>query len=196
MEKIYSREPLVVSGPSGSGKSFLVRELSRVGFGRVIPTTTRSPRPGERNGEDYYFIEEEQYLDQERAGDFFMSNDFLGARYGFQTESVLSHYPKGRRPAAEVFTPTIQQFLDAFPDSQTVYLMPQNLNIIKSRMEQRGDHPDRIRERLLSASAEISYFYENVSQHYEQVFKLEEQGISSIVTDICNLRRQQGRHST
>lgn len=77
-------QPFVVTltGPSASGKSVLERALERRGFSRVVSTTTRPPRTGERDGVDYYFRTHRQFAIRQMLGGFVEVTEFGGHRYG------------------------------------------------------------------------------------------------------------------
>lgn len=81
--------PLVISGPSGVGKSYLANYLTRTYFcQRILPTTTRPPRMGEQPGKDYDFLTTDQYHQYQKEGRFFMSNFFFGNYYGIERRQL------------------------------------------------------------------------------------------------------------
>lgn len=88
---------LVVSGPSGSGKTTLCRRLADAGEARYsISCTTRSPRPGEKNGQDYHFLSRDEFERRLAAGDFLEHAEVHGNLYGSLKSEVLSHLEEGR----------------------------------------------------------------------------------------------------
>lgn len=80
---------ITLTGPTCSGKTYLLEKLIELGFSRIISTTTRAPREDEVEGVDYYFITMEQSLKLEAAGVFAELIDFCGTRYGV-TEAEMS----------------------------------------------------------------------------------------------------------
>lgn len=94
MNKIFT-----LTGPSCSGKSTLSKKLVETGnFEKVISTTTRSPRSTEINGEDYYFINKEQFLDHIDSGEFIEFNKFNENLYGIYVNEIERILKKGKTP--------------------------------------------------------------------------------------------------
>lgn len=182
--------PLVISGPSGSGKSYLVNVLTQnYDYKRVVPVTTREPRIGEINGESYYFVTQQEYEEIQASGEFFMSNTFFNAQYGIQRVEVNGILERGLRPVVEIYTPTIEQFLREFPDSDTVFMLPDNLELIRERMLARGDAPEKVDYRIQGAIAEMDYFRENAQHLYQRTYSVNGNDLSEIVHGIFELRQ-------
>lgn len=82
-------KPVLLVGPSGVGKSTLIKHLiENYNFQKIVTATTRPMRSGEQNGVHYYFLSEEKYQQWVDEGKFFMDNRFLNARYGTVTQEV------------------------------------------------------------------------------------------------------------
>ena len=96
---IAAHRPIVISGPSGSGKSTMLKRLfdeypDRFGFS--VSHTTRSPRDGEQNGRDYYFVTKEEFLDLVEKKGFVEHAQFGGNYYGTSIKAVEDIAEKGR----------------------------------------------------------------------------------------------------
>ncbi len=180
---------LIISGPSGIGKSYIANYLSKEhNFQRIVPVTTRMPRVGEVNGLSYHFLGEESYRQIQENGDLFMSNDFFGARYGFQHSEVQKIIAANRRPVTEIFTPTITQFISEYPDADRIFLMPPSLDFLKERMLRRGDSIEKVEQRLIGARDEIRHFLEEGHVHYHKVVPIEgDESIAEVVKEIRSL---------
>ncbi len=88
---------LVVSGPSGSGKTTLCRRLAGENEAHFsISCTTRSPRPGETNGQDYHFLTREQFLAKRENGEFLESAEVHGNLYGTLRSEVIQYLQGGQ----------------------------------------------------------------------------------------------------
>lgn len=177
---------LIISGPSGIGKSYIANYLSEEhNFQRIVPVTTRMPRIGEVNGISYHFLNEETYGQIQASGDLFMTNDFFGARYGFQHSEVQKIIAENRRPVTEIFTPTITQFIDAYPNSDRIFLMPPSIDFLRERMLRRGDSIEKVDQRLISATDELRYFLEQGHVHYSKIIPIiGDESILEVVREI------------
>jgi guanylate kinase len=130
-------EPLVLSGPSGMGKTTLSLHLGQYGFRNVLKTTTRSIRPTERENVDYEFLTRNEYLRDQQAGEFFMSDYFFNNYYGIKTKAVTALSEQGIVPMVQLYSPTIVDFLKNFPNSQTFFMKPISLEFLAQRLKQR-----------------------------------------------------------
>jgi guanylate kinase len=128
-----------------------------------------------------------KYAEMEAHGEFFMSNKFLDAQYGTQKSEVTKIIEKGMRPVVVIYTPVIDQFLNAFPDSDTIFMLPKNLDLIKERMLARGDTPDKIEFRMKRAIDEIKYFSERAKKYYQRIYQIENNDLTEILNGIAGL---------
>lgn len=96
---------VTITAPTCSGKSYLLNKLTNRGiFERVVSTTTRTPRQGEQEGIDYYFISPTDSRDMEKAGAFFELIEFNGIRYGV-TNSEMKRVMSGGKPPVVILEP-------------------------------------------------------------------------------------------
>ena len=148
---------ITLLGKSGSGKNSVLNELVEMGYARVVSFTTRSMRPGEKNGVDYWFVDEDQFEDMQNSGAFASCESYMTTqgiwRYGFTWEYTQSNAAGIINPSVlKTFTalgiPTASFYLNVSDKVriQRLKLRGDNLNEVKRRMKtDRGDFKD-IRE--------------------------------------------------
>jgi guanylate kinase len=179
--------PLIISGPSGCGKSYLVRQLtSQYNCRRVVPTTTRAIRPGEVNGKDYHFVNEAEYGEASKSSELFMSNNFFNAWYGIQRKEVDEPIASGIIPITEIYTPVVDQFIEEYQEAYRVFLLPESLTLLESRMKARGDKEESILFRLRGAEEELNYFHKHAYHKYDIVLQVTETNGSETLREIAN----------
>jgi guanylate kinase len=116
---------LVVSGPSGVGKSAVAaRLLLDRRFGRAVTATTRAPRKGERNGRDYVFLDAEEFVRRERAGWFLEYATVYGQLYGTPREHVEKVLASGRHCVLVVDVQGAATLRDRGIEAEFVFLLP------------------------------------------------------------------------
>lgn len=150
---------IIVSSPSGGGKDSVIRELLKIfpRSTRLITTTSRPLRPGNKDGVDYHFVSQEQFEKKIKHGDFLEHNFYASNYYGLEKtrlEKLLSKYDI-------VFTQIEvngKHNLDkAGIKNLSIFLLPENLDILKKRIQRRGGlTPEIIAERLETAKKEIA----------------------------------------
>jgi len=150
---------IVLSGPSGAGKGTLIKKLMDKhgkALGKKASHTTRPPRKGEVNGEDYYFITKEQY-DVSRDGDKFLElNSYNGNDYGTSREIIDGIVAQGKVPLMEMDYHGIQQLKDQKFPARFIFIAPPNLSELERRLKQRGSMTDEmIQQRIEIAKQEI-----------------------------------------
>lgn len=162
------RSPLLIliSAPSGGGKTTLCRQLLRARrhMVRAITCTTRPPRKGERNGVDYYFLKADDFLKRVQAGNFLEHATVYGNSYGLLKSELLDKLRAGKDVLLNVDVQgaaAIYSKAQADPELQralvTIFLTPTSLAEIEARLERRGaDSPEVIRRRVAMARQEIA----------------------------------------
>jgi guanylate kinase len=156
----------LVSAPSGGGKTTLCRQLLRARrtMVRAITCTTRPPRPGEKNGVDYYFLKAEDFLRRVQAGNFLEHATVFGNSYGLLKSELLDKLRSGKDVLLNVDVQgaaTIRRAAQAEPELAsalvTVFLTPTTLAEIERRLKKRGaDSTEVIRRRVAGAKHEIA----------------------------------------
>ena len=167
------RSPLIilVSAPSGAGKTTLCQQLlaARSGMARAITCTTRRPRPGEREGVDYYFLEPAIFEKRVRAGDFLEHATVHGNSYGTLKEEVMRRLAEGNEVLLNIDVQGAASIRAEAGNHQpelkralvTVFLTPPSMAILEQRLSRRGtEPPDIIAKRLAGAREEIAHWRE------------------------------------
>jgi guanylate kinase len=157
----------LVSGPSGSGKSTLCRRLSAEGEAEFsVSCTTRAPRPGEIDGEDYHFLSREEFERRSQAGEFLEFAEVHGNFYGTLRSEVTERLTQGRdvvmdidvQGAAKVRAIGDWEIRRALVD---LFVMPPNEAELEARLRGRGtDSNEVIQLRLQNAIDEMAHWPE------------------------------------
>jgi guanylate kinase len=169
----------VISAPSGAGKTTLVEALRETPDTTYsVSCTTRPPRAGEIEGEDYCFISEAEFLARVQSGEFLEHARVHGHYYGTPRQTVLNNLQKGvdvlididTQGAAAIRTCTDEFIRRSLAD---VFIMPPNLDELRRRLTRRGtETPQQIELRLVTASREMElwrdYRYTIISKSMEE----------------------------
>jgi guanylate kinase len=146
----------VVSGPSGVGKSSLVAEVVRrwPQLFVSVSVTTRSPRPGERPGEHYHYVDRETFAHMIERGEFLEYAEYAGNFYGTPAEPVKQALAAGRSTLLEIELQGARQVRAAMPDALLVMLMPPSWEVLDGRLSDRGTEDSAVRERRMRVARE------------------------------------------
>lgn len=150
---------VILSGPSGVGKTTVVRRLlaSVPHLSRSVSATTRPMRPGERDGADYFFLSEEAFARKESAGEFLESAPFLSHRYGTPRPFVEEQLRRGRWVVLAIDVAGADQVRSRFSPTVSFFLLPPSLEALSERLRRRGtDSEEEIARRLEVARREIA----------------------------------------
>ncbi len=148
----------LIAAPSGAGKTSLMRELLRrePRLALSVSDTTRSPRAGEIDGEQYHFISVEQFEAGIDAGDYLEYAKVYDNYYGTRRSRVEALWASGRDVLLEIDVQGASQVAGQFPEVCSIFILPPSLDVLAERLRQRGsDAPEVIRRRLAEASREI-----------------------------------------
>lgn len=149
----------VLSGPSGVGKGSVVQAVRRrhPDIWVSISATTRSPRPGERHGVEYYFVDPEEFARMRDAGELLESASYAGNEYGTPRKAVEQQLEQGARALLEIELQGARQIRRSMPDARLVFLAPPSWNELERRLKARATEPaDVVRRRLEVARAELA----------------------------------------
>ncbi len=150
---------LVISAPSGGGKTTLCQRLlaANPGLMRALTCTTRPPRPGERDGADYYFLEEARFQQRVQTGEFLEHATVYGFNYGTLQEEVLGRLRRGNDVLLAVDVQgvaSIRARAQEEPELQrslvTLFLTPPSLSVLEDRLRKRGTDTESARQKRLS----------------------------------------------
>ncbi len=154
---------LVLSAPSGAGKTTLVKALlARDPSLRFsISYTTREPRPGETDGRDYCFVDRARFREMVAAGDFLEHAEVFGNFYGTSRAQVEGLRAGGHDVLLEIDWQGARQIRANAPDCRTVFIMPPSVTELERRLRTRAtDSEDVIRRRLGQALDDMSHWAE------------------------------------
>jgi guanylate kinase len=148
----------VITGPSGVGKGTLIRELRERLPQLALSTsaTTREPRPGETHGEDYFFMDRDEFASRADAGEFVEHAVYSGNRYGTPRAELEKHLARDQSVLLEIEVQGARQIRAAMPEAVLIFIAPPRPEELRRRLEDRGaDSADAIADRLRTAELEL-----------------------------------------
>jgi guanylate kinase len=148
---------LVLSGPSGVGKSTVLRRLLERHPGRLrlsVSATTRPPRPSERDGVDYYFLSPEEFARRRQAGEFLESCEVFGRGhwYGTLLSEVTSSRNDQKWVILDIDVEGAEKVRGQFPDVPSIFLRPSSIEELERRLRARGTESEQAIERRLEVA--------------------------------------------
>jgi len=149
---------IIVSGPSGAGKGTLIRRMhERFPFLRTaISATTRPIRPGERDGREYHFLTEAQFLHHVDNGDFLEHVVYAGNRYGTLRTEVERNLTDGHSVILEIELRGARTLREALPHAVTIFIEPPSLDELIRRLRERDTEGEaEIQARLKESQVEL-----------------------------------------
>lgn len=174
---------LVISAPSGTGKStlakMLLEEFPNLKFS--VSCTTRPMRKNEENGKDYFFISQNEFEKMREDGRFAEWAEVHGSLYGTPLDIVQNTLLKGGDLLFDIDVQGAAQIKASIPSAQLVFILPPSLNTLENRLKTRQqDDESVIRKRMLKACEEIAFapFFDavlvndNLEKAYEQLRSL------------------------
>jgi guanylate kinase len=150
---------LVLSAPSGGGKSSIARNLlqGRDDLGYSVSATTRPIREGERDGVDYYFLTREEFVHRSDAGEFLEWATYGGHLYGTLRSEIERIFARGRHAVLDIEIEGARQIRANFPNSLHVFVLPPSADALVGRLTGRRTEPvEVIRERVSRAADELT----------------------------------------
>ncbi|MEK6569333.1 MAG: guanylate kinase [candidate division NC10 bacterium] len=181
------RQPLivVVSAPSGAGKTTLCQEAAR----RVprlvhsVSFTTRAPRPGEQDERDYHFVDEATFRKMIEAGDFAEWAAVHGHLYGTSRLLLEKQFAEGLDVILDIDTQGAAILRRVYPGAAFVFVVPPTFALLETRLRQRrSDSQQEIRQRLARAREELQHYREYRYIVVNDIFDDAVKQLSSIIT--------------
>ncbi|MGH2969013.1 MAG: guanylate kinase [Solirubrobacteraceae bacterium] len=158
---IIARPParvFVITGPSGVGKGTLIRTLlERIPELELsVSATTRRPRPGERDGVEYHFLDDAEFERRVAAGDFVEQASYSGRRYGTLRSELERRTRDGSPVVLGIEVQGARQIRETMPEAVRIFIAPPSEEALRTRLIGRGtDDPEQVEARLESAREEL-----------------------------------------
>lgn len=150
---------LVLTGPSGVGKGTVLQALlaRHPEVWLSVSATTRPPRPGERHGENYFFLDRQTFMNQVERGEFLEWAEFAGHAYGTPAGPIQSRLRAGQAVVLEIEVEGARQVRRHLPTAVLVFLRPPSMATLEERIRARGsDSEDAIAKRIARAREELA----------------------------------------
>jgi guanylate kinase len=175
---------VVISGPSGAGKSTVVRELldsCPLPLYLSVSATTRHPRRGEVEGEDYFFLSPEQFALRRAAGDFLECKEYAGNWYGTLQSEVSTGLAEGKWVLLEIDVEGTLAVLEKHPDALTIFVHSGSVEELERRLRLRNTESDEaLARRLATAKRELA----QKSRYRYEVINLD---VRQAVHEVCEI---------
>jgi guanylate kinase len=182
-------ELVIISGPSGVGKTTVLKQLfatCELRLEESVSATTRDQRPGETAGVSYRYLSDEQFQRHRDQGDFLECCEVFGYGhwYGTLREPVTTGLKQGKWIVLEVDVEGAGKVLKHYPDAITIFIHPGSLEELERRLRGRGTESEQVLKRRLDvAKREL-----DASTTYRHI--VTNQSVEQTVNDICELLKQ------
>lgn len=150
--------PIVLSAPSGGGKTTIARKLLgwRTDVGYSVSCTTRAPREGEQDGVDYHFLSRHEFDVKAAHGEFAEWAEVHGNRYGTLRSAVREVLDGGKHVMMDIDVQGARQLTAAFPESLTIFIIPPTVDVLVARlMGRKSESAEALALRLRNARLEL-----------------------------------------
>ncbi|OGG57477.1 hypothetical protein A2853_03910 [Candidatus Kaiserbacteria bacterium RIFCSPHIGHO2_01_FULL_55_17] len=187
------RSVVVIAGPTGSGETTITNEVVRMRprVTRLVTATTRLPRPGERNGVDYYFFTKEEFAQEKEKGNI-LESTYIENRdtyYGTYKPDLDAKLGAG---SIVVINPDLvgAQFYKKNYDATTIFILPESIDAIERRLRQRNPEfsDAEIAKRRANAEAEM----ENEKSFYDYVVTNADGKLEQAVDEVVAILKKEG----
>jgi guanylate kinase len=195
-------ELVVISGPSGAGKTTIIKKLfedkdlkDKLMFS--VSHTTRKKREGEVEGQDYFFVSEEEFMRMVGKGKFIEWAKVHGNLYGTSYENIKLAQKSGKLLILDIDVQGAEKVREKMGDSAIfIFIKPPNLDELKRRLESRGDTKD-IETRINNAKKELEYEkkfdYSIVNENLEKAVSQLKEIIKKILSDEQSQNQKKNR---
>ena len=150
----------VVAAPSGAGKSSLVNALLELDshLALSVSHTTRAPRGQERNGREYWFVDEAEFRAMVARSEFFEWAQVHGNLYGTSRKAIERRLERGEDVVLEIDWQGALQIKQIFTHTVLIFILPPSWDELRQRLQRRGeDRPEVIEQRMDNARAEVPH---------------------------------------
>ncbi len=189
----------VITAPSGAGKTSLVRALLEADSQAMlsISYTTRPMRPGEVDGKDYHFVGRETFEAMLERGDFLESAEVYGNYYGTSQPWLEGAMNSGSDVILEIDWQGAAQVRKLFPDAVGVFILPPSIDVLRQRLNSRGQDSDEvIARRVVAARDDMSHVNEFDYVIINNQFDVALQDLLAVFrAERLRLGRQMARHA-
>lgn len=174
---------IIISGPSGAGKGTILKAFKdneELNLHFSVSCTTRSPRPGEVDGKDYYFITQQEFDQRVAKGEFIEYEHFHSASYGTLRSEVETRLDAGQNVLFDIDVKGAMNIKRIYGDrALSIFIMPPSIETLRQRLINRDTEPmEKIEERVARAEFEIPFadkFDETVINDVLEVAQIESQ---------------------
>ena len=187
----------LVSAPSGAGKSSLIDAVLAIADQSHLPLeisisyTTRSPRKGESNGKQYFFISQEEFLDKKNSNFFLENAKVHGNWYGTSVDFVQSKLSSGVNIILEIDVQGFRQINDLSLNYESIFILPPSIHSLEERIKSRGDEDlESINLRLKNAKDELAHAKEYKHIIINDSFEDAEMELFNIISQENPLNKQ------
>ncbi len=154
---------VIISGPSGVGKGTIRKALFEIpdnNFCYSVSMTTRKPREGEVDGQDYFFVSKEEFERRISENGFLEYAEFVGEYYGTPLDYIEKQMSLGKEVIVEVEVQGALQVQERIPEAVFIFIVPPSKKALIERLKNRGtDSQEKINKRIEKAEREYSLAY-------------------------------------
>ena len=157
MKKLY-----LITGPSGVGKTTVAHELLKTypNMERLITFVTRPPRPGEVDGIDYHFINEEQFDDMKQNGDLFEHDAHYGYNYGNSRKELERIWQAGKIPLMVLDINGVKSVEKIIPEAVSIFIKADSMEHLRARIQKRPMSEADFEKRWSKVTSEMDQAHE------------------------------------
>lgn len=187
--KAASGQLVIISGPSGVGKTTVLKSLFKncpLPLQESVSATTRPRRPGETEGISYHYLTKEQFEEHRKRDEFLECTEVFGRGhwYGTLREPVATGLSRGKWIVLEIDVEGAAKVLKYYPDAVSIFIHPGSLEELERRLRGRGTES----ETALARRLEVASFELKQSEIYRHI--VTNQSVEQTATDICNILQQ------
>ena len=153
-------EIIAISAPSGTGKTTIIKNILKkypeIVFS--ISATTRPKRPGEKNGIEYYFVSEDEFINKIESKEFVEWEKFYDYYYGTFKSTIEENINSGKSILLEIDVKGALSLKNIYPDAHLIYIMPPSFEeLVKRLSERRTENEIDFKKRIQRAEMELSH---------------------------------------